>query len=213
MSEWNVDSYGCIVQSDKDGGDSLHRCAMVLVAEELGPRADVEFIRLYAPYMDWITYRLRRHPDHTKWYSQWGVSRDQMIPVLSHWLLCDFGYPIGRLIKQNFWFATNDFHNGKWRSQSKWKLPDFMFLHIMPFYLRTGKDNILKRICREIFDLQFVFNSIIWRYAVSDKTTDVNNHAISIATFRRVHPTFAINISRRIVHADLINKKLTANRS
>lgn len=80
------DKFGVLVQPDGDGGDALNRWAHYTAAKYIlnYGNPDNACVSLQQIISDLPHGRFRRHPDHTRWYSNPNnVTRDQMGPALA----------------------------------------------------------------------------------------------------------------------------------
>lgn len=155
-----IDKFGMYSQSppQRDGGDSAQREGMVMAGAEWGGVSSsiVRTAYIHATLPQLMAYgNGRRHPDPTKWYSDWDrFSRDQAISLLIGMFMagaylqafkfflrhCTRGLLFMTNTRRNFMYPTLEEHLQKatpdvvW--DYSWKLPDLTGPEFWSIYVR-----------------------------------------------------------------------------
>lgn len=199
MSDYNIeyDKWNLIVYQG-DGGDSANRTLNYLIIKSWeGNPADLwvsgTLSMLTHPYLPGIH---RRHPDPTKWYSQWNrMSRDQTVPLL---IACgvyneysySFKYILGHIFRLML-FTTNVVDNGIMTGPLKipdLTGPDFWALEIRALPIPIC---ILLYPLLLVFDLYSLFSAIFLRWFNTSQNDVINHCMMSIHNQRRMPTPFS----------------------
>lgn len=199
MSNFNIeyDKWNLIVYQG-DGGDSANRtlCYLVVQSWEDNP-ADLWMSGSMVMFTHpWLPGIHRRHPDETKWYSQWNrMSRDQTVPLLIACAEYDMPmyavrYILGHLTRL-FLFTTNIIDNGI--MTGPYKIPDptgpdFWALEIRALPLILG---LLCYPLLLVFDLYSLFSAVFLRFFNRSQNDVINHVMMSIHNQRRIPTPFS----------------------
>lgn len=219
-----MDSYGMLVGSKEDPGDSIHRTFMFFLGikwfTDEWPAINKHMLnRLECP-----DHLYRRHPS-TGWWSDCDrFSRDQATPLVI--ALSELG-DIFRLteffikhLKRCFFF-TNVRRNGatifNHRSlrnpdgdprygyyDYNWKIPDFITPKFMAIYIR-GFDFKPLRWLLYLLDLELIIRTLMLN---NNRETDVLNHLIVSYYAVRKYPNSLSKFNMKLIDKALFNHKL-----
>lgn len=231
MKDWNdyVDTHDLVVQSKASGADGGDSCARTFAGIYLSglkqpAKSYFNFFRAVAVLESKTRPGLfRRHPDPSKWYSQWDrQSRDQMVPLLiasaiysTNTLKRIFFRHLRRLClftwntKRNFQYPTLAEHQAKSTPDVKWnyksKMPDLTLVGIWSIYIRGFNIQALRPIVW-LGDIDSLIGAIIIRY--SPKRTDVMNHLLTVHHATRQMPTLINHLALKVCPIELLLSRL-----
>lgn len=179
----NIDHFGCIAQSDGDGGDTINREGMLLLWSYEAWKQDKidykEYCKILSRYRSRFPLHIHkpksgnllRHPDPSKWYGQDDrMSRDQWLPNLLATELTDCASEHNELrhgwAKRLFLFTTNTIPNHVMPGDTEyhWKVPDLTLFQCWQVLIRASFHDfgVISSLLLNILDLEALANSIMW---------------------------------------------------
>lgn len=229
------DKFGLLVQKPPkaDGGDGAQRLGMFYYGHYLLNKppfridaSEYDCNKTTFNYLSSFEQKLalihdgsgnfRRHPDSSKWYSDWNrMSRDQMTPLI----ICMGAYKLKRPLllslyrlvsrlgfmnntRRNFVYENEAEHLQKAKSFTKWnyswKLPDIAVVHF-PLYIRSFRAYLLWPLLF-IFDIELLLGAItkVFIKTSSIKSGDDLNYILRSLQAKETMPTPFSWIARRI---------------
>ena len=129
------DGYGLLCTENLDGGDTLNRMSLFMIADVVLFRMSHGALDEFASFKERMVWRENygetfiyndmavqpRHPDPDKWYSNWRTTtRDQLVPYLSFLVLGDFDLSVRQFYNWHktkaLLFAPNTHHGATYQN-------------------------------------------------------------------------------------------------
>lgn len=225
MDHWNLICQG------SDGGDSANRTSIYLLVKSWENAPDSSLWTKLVSYLTRPDYPgiLRRHPDPTKWYSDWDrMSRDQTYPFIM--AAKEYGdsntvwsYILGHFLRL-FLFTTNIRNNGATAandgtiydpvSGTKWNYgvklpditgPDFWAVEIRALPTLVGVC-LYPLLC--VLDLYTLFSAMFLRWYNTDQNDVINHVIMSVFNSKYLPTPFTWIMNKFINNASDLNRRL-----
>lgn len=195
----NIDANGLPVQADGDAMDQLQRCGMIAVGQTISHRLGVYPADLLPrdPMVAIVTDLqprpgvFVRHPGA----DPCNCSADQIIAALGGYIINGISTKhIFREMITRGGFAQNT-RDGLNGDNTKWKLPDFMFLRAAPLFSRSSRWLYPIAMIADLYLLIMAASAVLDR---DPDHVDHNNTILTLAVCSMVMPTPVSWIARKL---------------